>query len=70
MQAIFERKFGADFPKVAEFERNQSLLLVNSNEFFSLPRAITPKVVFIGGIVKALGNASSLNKVCIFIFEI
>lgn len=56
---LFSTVFGPEFPKIAEIMRNVSLIFVNSNEFFALPRLTSHKVVNIGGVVE--GRAERLT---------
>uniref|UniRef100_A0A914UIJ9 glucuronosyltransferase n=1 Tax=Plectus sambesii TaxID=2011161 RepID=A0A914UIJ9_9BILA len=62
---IFRRYYGSDFPALDDLAKKTSLAFVNANEFFELPRPITHRIVYIGGIgVPKVKNLSSeLTKV-------
>ncbi|KAH7718387.1 CRE-UGT-54 protein [Aphelenchoides avenae] len=49
---LYRQKYGADFPGVEQIVANVSLVFVNANPFFDLPRPISHKTVYIGGIVE------------------
>ncbi|CAM6031429.1 unnamed protein product, partial [Sphagnum compactum] len=52
-QPIFHKAYGNGFPSLRSIMRNISLAFVNSNPFFELPRPISNKIVYIGGIVES-----------------
>lgn len=49
---MYRKKHGADFPCVQKIVANVSLAFVNANPFFDLPRPISHKTIYIGGIVE------------------
>uniref|UniRef100_A0A915DPM7 glucuronosyltransferase n=1 Tax=Ditylenchus dipsaci TaxID=166011 RepID=A0A915DPM7_9BILA len=51
LQPMFNDKFGKDFPELRKIMRNISLAFFNSYEFVDLPRPISNKVIYVGGIV-------------------
>ncbi|KAI1731325.1 UDP-glucoronosyl and UDP-glucosyl transferase domain-containing protein [Ditylenchus destructor] len=51
-QPMFEAAFGRDFPPLSEIARNISLYFVNSSPFYEMPRPISNKIVYIGGITQ------------------
>ncbi|KAI1731327.1 UDP-glucoronosyl and UDP-glucosyl transferase domain-containing protein [Ditylenchus destructor] len=65
LQPLFYEAFGDDFPLLGDISRNLSLLFINSRPFYDLPRHISNKVVYIGGIVepKPAGLTKDFEKV-------
>lgn len=53
--ALAREFFGTSFPDVKELERNLDLIFVNSNEIIEMPRVLTTKIVYIGGV----GNSNA-----------
>ncbi|VDM49057.1 unnamed protein product [Toxocara canis] len=49
-QAVFIDKFGNDFPSLMALASKTSFVFINSNELFELPRLLSHKIVYIGGI--------------------
>lgn len=49
---MYREKYGADFPGVNKLVANISLAFINANPFFDLPRPISHKTVYVGGIVE------------------
>ncbi|VDM65107.1 unnamed protein product [Strongylus vulgaris] len=47
---VFRRKYGADFPNLAEIASNSDMIFVATDEFIEIPRPTLPNVVHIGGI--------------------
>ncbi|KAF7634163.1 UDPGT domain-containing protein [Meloidogyne graminicola] len=48
---IIRKEFGNDFPNLRHLVKNVSLIFFNSNPFFEMPRPISNKVIYIGGLV-------------------
>ncbi|KAI1707505.1 UDP-glucoronosyl and UDP-glucosyl transferase domain-containing protein [Ditylenchus destructor] len=63
---MFKAAFGSNFPSLSEIQRNTSLIFVNTNEFYGLPRPISSKIVYIGGIVESKGKPLSKEVQNIF----
>ena len=61
IQPLFAKKFGPNFPGVKQLVRNVSLIFVNGNEFFEMPKPTSNKVVYIGGILES--KTKGLDKV-------
>jgi glucuronosyltransferase len=59
---IFKKHFGADFPDLLEIAKNASLVFVNSNELYDLPRPTLHKIVNIGGLGMKAASAKPLEK--------
>ncbi|KAI1706884.1 UDP-glucoronosyl and UDP-glucosyl transferase domain-containing protein [Ditylenchus destructor] len=53
LQQLFNREYGPDFPHLFSIMKNISLGFFNGNEFLELPRPISNKIIYIGGIVKS-----------------
>ncbi|KAI1700966.1 UDP-glucoronosyl and UDP-glucosyl transferase domain-containing protein [Ditylenchus destructor] len=53
---MFKAAFGSDFPSLSDIQRNVSLIFVNTNQFYGLPRPISSKIIYIGGIVESKGK--------------
>lgn len=47
---ILRRKFGDDMPSVTDISTKLSLMLVNTHYSLSGPRALSPKVIEVGGV--------------------
>uniref|UniRef100_A0A914X414 UDP-glucuronosyltransferase n=1 Tax=Plectus sambesii TaxID=2011161 RepID=A0A914X414_9BILA len=47
---IFRRYYGSDFPALDNLAKKTALAFVNAEEFFELPRPITHRIVYVGGI--------------------
>ena len=47
---IFKKHFGDDFPDLLDVAANASLVFVNSNELYDLPRPTLHKIINIGGV--------------------
>lgn len=47
---ILREKFGSDMPSVTDIAKKISLLLVNTHYSLSGPRALSPKVIEVGGV--------------------
>lgn len=47
---ILRRRFGDNMPPVAEISKKVSLILVNTHYSLSGPRALSPKVIEVGGV--------------------
>uniref|UniRef100_A0A914WXN7 glucuronosyltransferase n=1 Tax=Plectus sambesii TaxID=2011161 RepID=A0A914WXN7_9BILA len=47
---IFRRYYGSDFPALDDLAKKTSLAFVNADEFFELPRPITHRIIYVGGI--------------------
>lgn len=47
---ILRRRFGDDMPSVTDIAKKISLLLVNTHYSLSGPRALSPKVIEVGGV--------------------
>lgn len=45
---LFRKEVSSDFPSIAEIIRNVSLVLVNTDEIFDLPRSYSSKFVYVG----------------------
>ncbi|KAH7718386.1 CRE-UGT-15 protein [Aphelenchoides avenae] len=58
---LYRAKYGKDFPGVRDLVANISLAFVHANPFFDLPRPISHKTVYIGGIVKKEPKPLSLE---------
>ncbi|CAB3399673.1 unnamed protein product [Caenorhabditis bovis] len=56
---IFREKVDPNFPSTIDLMRNCSIVLVNTNEMFDLPRPISPKVVYIGSLGHGNGSVDS-----------
>ncbi|KAH7726095.1 Protein UGT-54 [Aphelenchoides avenae] len=52
IDGMYRAKYGADFPGVNQLTANISLVFINANPFFDLPRPISHKTVYVGGIVE------------------
>uniref|UniRef100_A0A914MHS6 glucuronosyltransferase n=1 Tax=Meloidogyne incognita TaxID=6306 RepID=A0A914MHS6_MELIC len=50
-EPVIRAEFGADFPDLKELQKNVSLAFFNSNPFLELPRPISNKIIYIGGLV-------------------
>lgn len=50
LTAMFQRKFGAQFPDVRQIVANSPLVFVNVDELVDFPRPLFPNIVYIGGI--------------------
>lgn len=48
--ALLKKRFGGDVPPVADLSKKLSLMLVNTHYSLSGPRALSPKVIEIGGV--------------------
>uniref|UniRef100_A0A1I7ZEG1 UDP-glucuronosyltransferase n=1 Tax=Steinernema glaseri TaxID=37863 RepID=A0A1I7ZEG1_9BILA len=48
--ALFRKHIDPNFPDLRELGRQCPLVMVNSNEFYDLPRPILHKIVYIGGL--------------------
>ncbi|KAI1697584.1 UDP-glucoronosyl and UDP-glucosyl transferase domain-containing protein [Ditylenchus destructor] len=59
-QDHFTRVYGQNFPSIKEILKNVSLAFFNTNEFLDLPRPISNKIVYIGGVVE--GKAKNLTQ--------
>ena len=59
---IFREELDPNFPDLMEIARNTSLVMVNSNPLYDLPRPTLAKVVNIGGIGAQLKDAKPLPK--------
>ncbi len=46
---LFRRYQGADFPCVEQLGKKSALAFINSEEMIELPRPITHKIIYIGG---------------------
>jgi hypothetical protein len=69
---MIRRVFGPEFPELDEIARNVSMIFINSNPFTDMPRPISNKIVYIGGLADETKkqNASKLDKVKItFLFS-
>ena len=67
---LIESTFGADFPTSHRLRRRMSLLFVNSNAFLEFGRPLSHKVVYIGGLVDAIGSSDAkLEQAGIFLFK-
>uniref|UniRef100_A0A1I8B7U0 glucuronosyltransferase n=1 Tax=Meloidogyne hapla TaxID=6305 RepID=A0A1I8B7U0_MELHA len=60
-EPIIREEFGPDFPDLKELMRNVPLTFFNSNPFLEMPRPISNKVVYIGGLVD--DQASEESKI-------
>ncbi|KAH7706925.1 CRE-UGT-49 protein [Aphelenchoides avenae] len=49
---LYRQKFGETFPSVHRLRANMSFAFINANEFLALPRPISNKIVYVGGVVK------------------
>uniref|UniRef100_A0A914VWE7 UDP-glucuronosyltransferase n=1 Tax=Plectus sambesii TaxID=2011161 RepID=A0A914VWE7_9BILA len=47
---MFRRYYGSDFPALDDLAKKTALAFVNSEEFFELPRPITHRIIYVGGI--------------------
>ena len=67
-QPIFNRLIDVNFPSVQAITRSVSLIFVNSNEFFELPRPISNKLIYIGGINNAepISPSAKVQQVILF----
>ncbi|KAI1703964.1 UDP-glucoronosyl and UDP-glucosyl transferase domain-containing protein [Ditylenchus destructor] len=59
-QDHFTRVYGPNFPSINEILKNVSLAFFNTNEFLDLPKPISNKIVYIGGVVE--GKAKNLTQ--------
>ncbi|KAI1699019.1 UDP-glucoronosyl and UDP-glucosyl transferase domain-containing protein [Ditylenchus destructor] len=59
-QDHFTRVYGQNFPSISDILKNVSLAFFNTNEFLDLPRPISNKIVYIGGVVE--GKAKNLTQ--------
>ncbi|KAI1695879.1 UDP-glucoronosyl and UDP-glucosyl transferase domain-containing protein [Ditylenchus destructor] len=59
-QDHFTRVYGQNFPSLNHILKNVSLAFFNTNEFLDLPRPISNKIVYIGGVVE--GKAKNLTQ--------
>ncbi|KAL7076530.1 hypothetical protein ACQ4LE_004820 [Meloidogyne hapla] len=50
-EPVIRAEFGADFPDLNELVKKSSLVFINSNPFFDMPRPISNKIIYIGGLV-------------------
>uniref|UniRef100_A0A914XPH4 glucuronosyltransferase n=1 Tax=Plectus sambesii TaxID=2011161 RepID=A0A914XPH4_9BILA len=57
---IFRRYYGSDFPALDDLAKKTALAFVNAEEFFELPRPITHRIVYVGGI--GIPEAKNLSK--------
>ncbi|PAV68402.1 hypothetical protein WR25_09750 isoform E [Diploscapter pachys] len=48
--SVFRRRVSSDFPWIGDIAKNASLIFVCTDEFLDLPRPISPKTVYIGGL--------------------
>ncbi|KAL7076494.1 hypothetical protein ACQ4LE_004354, partial [Meloidogyne hapla] len=58
-EAMIREEFGSDFPNLKQLTKNVSLVFFNSNPFFEMPRPISNKIVYIGGLVDNLASEES-----------
>lgn len=65
---IFRRHHGKDFPPLDDLAKKTTLAFVNADEFFELPRPITHRIIYIGGI--GVPKANKLSTVCFVSFLI
>lgn len=49
---LYRSKYGKDFPSVRDLVSNISLAFVHANPFFDLPRPISHKTIYVGGVVE------------------
>ncbi|KAI1702018.1 UDP-glucoronosyl and UDP-glucosyl transferase domain-containing protein [Ditylenchus destructor] len=59
-QNHFTRVYGQNFPSTNDILKNVSLAFFNTHEFLDLPRPISNKIVYIGGVVE--GKAKNLTQ--------
>uniref|UniRef100_A0A914W8K2 glucuronosyltransferase n=1 Tax=Plectus sambesii TaxID=2011161 RepID=A0A914W8K2_9BILA len=57
---IFHRYYGSDFPSLDDLAKKSALAFVNADEFFELPRPITHRIIYVGGI--GVQNAQKLSN--------
>ncbi|KAI1706739.1 UDP-glucoronosyl and UDP-glucosyl transferase domain-containing protein [Ditylenchus destructor] len=60
VQHQFTRAYGPSFPSIRDILKNVSLAFFNTHEFLDLPRPISNKIVYIGGVVE--GKAKNLTQ--------
>ncbi|KAL7079535.1 hypothetical protein ACQ4LE_001228 [Meloidogyne hapla] len=58
-EPMIREEFGPDFPSLKELARNVSLYFFNANPFLEMPRPISNKVVYIGGLVEEQASKES-----------
>lgn len=61
---MYRRKYGADFPGVQQIAANVSLVFVNANPFFEMPRPTSRKTIYVGGIVEKKPKPLSPVRMC------
>uniref|UniRef100_A0A914WLI8 UDP-glucuronosyltransferase n=1 Tax=Plectus sambesii TaxID=2011161 RepID=A0A914WLI8_9BILA len=57
---ILHRYYGSDFPSLEDLAKKSALAFVNADEFFELPRPITHRIIYVGGI--GVQNAQKLSN--------
>jgi hypothetical protein len=74
---LIRRAFGPEFPELKAIARNVSMTFMNSNPFMDMPRPLSNKIVYIGGLLddQQKVKAAKLDQVSqrienIFIFFI
>uniref|UniRef100_A0A0M3IW82 glucuronosyltransferase n=1 Tax=Ascaris lumbricoides TaxID=6252 RepID=A0A0M3IW82_ASCLU len=66
-QQVFIDKFGPSFPSLRSLLINSSFVFINSNELFELPRPVSHKMIYVGGI--ALPKRKELPEVYLKLFS-
>lgn len=66
--AVLRKRFGDDMPPVADIAKKISLILVNTHYSLSGPRALTPKVIEVGGV--HIKEPKPIDKVSILYYNI
>lgn len=59
--SAFKEIVGEDFPDLAVLARNAAIAFINVPQIVAIPRPISGKIVFVGGI--AMKKPSNLSKV-------
>jgi hypothetical protein len=62
---MIRRAFGPEFPELMAIARNVSMTFINTNPFTDMPRPISNKIVYIGGLSddQQKGKAGKLDEV-------
>jgi hypothetical protein len=58
---IIRRYHGNDFPNLDDLAKKTAVAFVNADEFFELPRPVTHRIIYVGGI--GVPQAKNLTKV-------